>query len=195
MAPWRDEEEQYGDRRTVEDDRPPFPVLSADDQVQVNRRTAIDGARDVTGFAMSLHPQLPEIRRCAEAVDDYLSARAISRDVIFQIDLALDELLTNTIEWGYGNKSGADNEIKVNIEVIDQFIFITVEDNASAFNPLDMTDPDIYASLQDRPIGGLGIYFIRQVMDEILYERKNNKNILSMRIKVDNTHKSDLSGV
>lgn len=169
--------------------------MPAAESVRVNRRTFIDGARDVTGFAMSVQPQLPEIRRCAEAVDDYLSARAISRDVIFQIDLALDELLSNTIQWGYGNKSGADNEIRINIEVIDQSIFISVEDNASAFNPLDMPDPDVDASLQDRPIGGLGIYFVRQVMDEVLYERKNNKNILSMRLNVDDTNKTDLSGV
>lgn len=148
----------------------------------------------MTGLAISLQPRLPEIRRCAEAVDDFLSARAISRDVIFQIDLALDELLTNTIQWGYGNKDEEENNININIELIDQSIFISIEDNASPFNPLNMPDPDVEASLQDRPIGGLGVYLVRQVMDEVTYERKNNKNILSMRLKSYDVQLSDISG-
>jgi len=148
----------------------------------------------LSGLTISMHPRLPEIRRCADAVDEYLSERAVKRDVIFQIDLALDELLSNTIQWGYENNPGNESEITLNIEITDQSIFMSIEDDASPFNPLNMPDPDIEASLQDRPIGGLGIHLVRQVMDEILYERKNNKNILSMRRNVYDTQQSDLSG-
>ena len=58
---------------------------------------------------------------------------------------------------------------------------IRIEDNAKEFNPVEVPEPDTHLPLEDREIGGLGIFFAKNLMDDIKYERKNSRNILILK--------------
>ena len=94
------------------------------------------------------------------------------------LNLVLEELVTNIIFYGYVDT----NEHKIIIDLSrDNSIFrMQIEDDAKEFNPLLMAEPNIENSIEDRKIGGLGIFFVRKIMDTMTYERVDNKNILTM---------------
>jgi len=62
---------------------------------------------------------------------------------------------------------------------------VEVEDDGRQFNPLELPEPDLEKKLEERPIGGLGIHLVRNLMDELEYRRTHNKNILIMKKKIN----------
>lgn len=127
-----------------------------------------------------LKNDLAEIQLLAEAVELFGEEKALPVKVIFQVNLALDELLTNTISYGY--PEGGEHEILVRVTLPeDNFLLIEIRDDGFAFNPLESDEPDVDQDIDDRPIGGLGIHLVRQMVDEIEYIREDDENILVMR--------------
>ena len=94
------------------------------------------------------------------------------------INLALEEALSNVIFYAF--EKGTVNEITVNFGLNGKEIAIVVSDGGKPYDPLQKEDPDISLSAEERPIGGLGIFLIKQIMDEVSYQRANNKNQLTM---------------
>ena len=99
--------------------------------------------------------------------------------IAFNINLAIEEMVTNIINYGYDNDE--NDEIIVDIINDKEELKITITDSAKPFNPLEQNDPNLEASLEDRQIGGLGIFFTKKLMDDINYTRENDKNILALR--------------
>jgi serine/threonine-protein kinase RsbW len=95
-----------------------------------------------------------------------------------RIQLASEEVLMNVISHAYPDSSG-DVEITYHIRD-DKSLVIEVVDWGISFDPLSAPEPDIEASVEDRVIGGLGIYMMRNIMDEAHYERVGNRNILTL---------------
>ncbi|MGH8048598.1 MAG: ATP-binding protein [Chthoniobacterales bacterium] len=95
----------------------------------------------------------------------------------FLADLVIEELLTNTIKYGYDDK--AAHRIVVRVEFHDGHLCIEVRDNGHAFDPLAQEAPDLTLPAEERPIGGLGIHLVRQMTDEVRYERNGNENIVT----------------
>lgn len=127
-----------------------------------------------------LKNELEEIQSLAEAIELFGEENGIPAKTLFQINLALDELLTNTISYGY--PEGGEHEILVSIlPTGERELRLEIRDDGKAFNPLDTEEPDISQDIDERPIGGLGIHLVRQMMDEIEYIRKDEQNILVMR--------------
>ncbi len=100
----------------------------------------------------------------------------------FNINLALEEAVTNVINYAFED----DNEhlIKLDFSLKNRELKITITDDGIEFNPLLKEDPNTELSLEERKIGGLGIFFVKKIMDNIDYERINNKNILTLIKKV-----------
>lgn len=98
-------------------------------------------------------------------------------ELISDVQLATDEAVTNAILHGYDGKEG---EVRVVAEADDQEVTISVEDRAPAFDPVSFVSRDVSKDGEDRPIGGLGIILIRNVMDEVSYEHRDGKNIFTM---------------
>ena len=94
-----------------------------------------------------------------------------------QINIAIDELLSNIVKYGYAKQPGP-----VTVTVIAKDdphgVCIRFEDEAIPYNPLDKEDPDISLSAEERGIGGLGIFLVKKTMDDIKYSYENGKNIL-----------------
>lgn len=98
--------------------------------------------------------------------------------LVFQIQLAVDEACSNIIIHGYTQKKG---KIHITCYKEGKEVSIVIEDWGKPWDPKSVKKPDIHADIENREIGGLGIHFIDTVMDEIIYQNKNGKNILTMR--------------
>jgi anti-sigma regulatory factor (Ser/Thr protein kinase) len=120
---------------------------------------------------------LKEIPRVSEAIEETMQDCAFSGDDILDMQLAVEEALSNTILHGY---CGAEGEVTLSIHGTPEIMQVRIEDCAPPFDPLSISDPDQGSDLEDRQIGGLGIYLMRQVVDEILYEYTGSKNILTL---------------
>lgn len=99
------------------------------------------------------------------------------RDV-YNIQLATDEAASNIIEHAYDGISGGQIELSCGVE--KDTIKITLKDRGIPFDPSAVPMPDLKADLSDRQIGGLGIFLMRKLMDEVHYESKPNGNLLTM---------------
>jgi anti-sigma regulatory factor (Ser/Thr protein kinase) len=95
------------------------------------------------------------------------------------LDLALEEIVTNIIKYGYDD--GDNHTIQIYFQLAPDHAELRVEDDAKPFNPLEVKPQDAITSLDDVKIGGLGILLVREVMDVVDYRREGEKNILVMR--------------
>ncbi len=95
-------------------------------------------------------------------------------ELLFPIELSFEEIYVNICNYAYPDKTG-----KVDIEVFidDNNIKIILIDKGLPYNPLTKEDPDTTLAIEDRQIGGLGIFLTKQYMDDFIYEYKNNQNI------------------
>jgi serine/threonine-protein kinase RsbW len=101
-------------------------------------------------------------------VDSVFDRDGIDADAAFAIRLAIEEACTNIITHGY--RDSGPGPIRLRIETDGARILISIEDNASTFNPETKSAPEMEADWNDREIGGLGIHLIRQMMDEVVWE-------------------------
>src|SRR5262249_14421188 len=97
---------------------------------------------------------------------------------VFEINLALDEVLTNVITHGY--EGSGDHEIAVRLSLEDGDLAVAVEDDGPSFNPLAVSAPQVHGSAEARPTGGPGTDLVRQFMDQLQYTRRANRNVLVM---------------
>lgn len=96
-----------------------------------------------------------------------------------QIDIAADEIFSNIAHYAYESKDGSA-EIRLEKGDNPKAVTLTFTDSGIPYNPLEKPDPDVTLSADEREIGGLGIYIVKKTMDEVKYERKDGKNILSV---------------
>ncbi len=119
---------------------------------------------------------LDEIR---EFVGNLARQGGFSDKDVYNIQLATDEAASNIIEHAYQNKPGGVLEISCNIQ--GDVITIVLTDYGKSFDPSQVPVPDLQADLSDRKIGGLGIFLMRKLMDEIYYQPGPHKsNVLTM---------------
>jgi serine/threonine-protein kinase RsbW len=123
--------------------------------------------------------RLEELGRVADLLAEFVHVHEVPATVLPAADLALSELLTNVIS--YGHSDGAEHEIKVQLAKDDRGLAIEIEDDGIPFNPVDHPPVDTSLALEDKPIGGLGIHLVRKMMDTMEYERRDGKNILTLR--------------
>ena len=105
-----------------------------------------------------------ELARVRAAVDRFAAANQLSLDEAADLHVALDEILTNIIKYGYTDDR--PHEICVQLGVERGMLVVTIEDDGRAFDPLMLPEPDVNISLRQRQPGGLGIHFVRKLMTE-----------------------------
>ena len=112
------------------------------------------------------------VARAAEAAG--LDARAV-----YQVELAVDEACSNIVEHAYGGEGHGD--IEVTCRINSDGLTVMLRDYGRPFDPTGVAPPDLHASLEDRDLGGLGLYFMRQLMDEVHFEfTPDSGNLLTM---------------
>ena len=120
-----------------------------------------------------------------EAVNDFIHEQikpfSCHSQTLFQIDLAVEEIFVNISHYAYSPDKGTV-QIDCSVEKTSDApakLTVSFTDRGKSFNPLAKPDPDITLSVEEREIGGLGIFLTKKYMDSVLYERKDNQNILT----------------
>lgn len=130
-------------------------------------------------YHFTLKNQLADLAPLAERIRNSVTDLGLTERDLFCIDLVCDELITNTIKYGYTDT--AEHEIAVNLSVRPHEIVIELEDDGQPFNPLNNSAPDTTLALQDRPIGGLGIHLLREMMDHCEYRHAGGRNYVTFQ--------------
>ena len=125
----------------------------------------------------SLANDLRGISSAAAGIDAFCAAHGLSPGIRFEVTLAVDELVTNTIGYGYDD---GQNSINLVLRMDGDTPTVEIADDGRAFDPLQAAEPDLGASLQDRARGGLGIYLVRKTMDGVTYRRQDGRNLVTL---------------
>jgi serine/threonine-protein kinase RsbW len=123
-----------------------------------------------------------EFTRVVSAVDRLAAEHQIAADIARDMQVALDEVLKNIVDYGYTD--AAEHEIRIRLTVLDNAIEATIEDDGVPFNPLESAAPDTSAPLRERRIGGIGLRFVKNLMNEVSYNRVGGHNRLVLRKKL-----------
>ena len=124
-------------------------------------------------YSLVMRNDIQQIPTLAEWVDTL----GLPEELNMPINLALEEAVTNVMLYAY---QGGTGQVLVEAHTSPEQVIFTISDSGVAFDPTIRKDPDINQGVEERPIGGLGIFLVRQIMDDIRYERKDNKNILTL---------------
>jgi len=131
-------------------------------------------------FSFSIDAEIRNIPVVAEGLEGFLLDVGVNPEILPDIQLAVDEAVTNIIRHGYAGKPGT---IKISCSVDEGMVRTEIRDSAPPFDPLIIPDPDLTADLADRVVGGMGIFLIRKVMDAVTYEYVEGENVLRMEKK------------
>jgi len=123
--------------------------------------------------------KMDELSSLAEKIERLADEWSISQELSMKINLVIEEALSNIILYAFNDKS--KHEIRISVSKEDNNLEITFKDDGIPFNPLLQKKPDINLPAEERPVGGLGIFLISQVMDEMHYSRDKNQNILILK--------------
>lgn len=117
-------------------------------------------------------------------VEEILKETNCPQDLMFTVDICLEEIYINIASYAYANEEKNGNAyIKIIIEEDPYEVKLVFKDRGLKYNPLDKADPDTTLSAEERDIGGLGIFMVKNMMDEVSYEYVDNQNVLTIRKK------------
>ena len=122
--------------------------------------------------------ELEQLTRLYAFLDRLAGVYKLEELLSMQIKLALEEAVPNVILYAYPDKK--DQEIRIDMSCENKRLTIVITDTGIAFNPLERQEPDLTLSLEERPIGGLGIFLVKQLMTEVTYSHSDGNNTLTM---------------
>lgn len=122
--------------------------------------------------------QLEELGALAEKIEQLAEEWQLSPALAMNINLVIEEALTNVIFYAFPDNG--KHEIKFSVSVQNNLLTINITDNGIPFNPLSQQQPDVTLPAEERAVGGLGIFLISQIMDQMHYRRQKNQNILTL---------------
>ena len=132
---------------------------------------------------ITLTNDIQQVPQLADFVDMVCEEVGMDMAVAIQMNLAMEEAVVNVMSYAYPADTVGDVTIEA-VTIADQLQF-TITDCGTPFDPTAKEDVDTTLSAEERPIGGLGIHLVRQLMDSITYERIDGKNVLTLRKKFD----------
>ncbi len=133
---------------------------------------------------VSIKNDLRELKNLTAFLEDAAAEWHFSNDLLFQLNLVAEEVISNIILYGFKNDQTEEN-IRVELLFTQGELKMRVTDHGIEFNPLTLPPPDdLDKPASERNIGGLGVYIIRQIMDEVEYHRDDNSNILILTKKI-----------
>jgi serine/threonine-protein kinase RsbW len=125
---------------------------------------------------------ISELAGLAAKAHEFLDPMELPMKQVYAFDLALEEMLTNTIKYAY-DTPGA-HEITVKISVDEKLILLSLIDDGHEFNPLEIQKPDLDADISERAVGGVGIHLTKNMVDDMKYRRENERNVLEIFINL-----------
>lgn len=123
---------------------------------------------------------IESIPKVTAFVDEQLEQLECPMKTQMQVDMAIDEVFSNIAYYAYSPEIGSAT-VRFEITEDPPAAVITFIDNGVPYDPLAKADPDITLSIEERDIGGLGIYMVKKTMDDVSYEYKGGQNILRIK--------------
>ena len=122
---------------------------------------------------------ISEISKLATFIGELREELDLTPELNFNLNLVLEEAISNVILYAYGKEE--QKEISLVAYLSDNNLVFVLTDSGMEFDPTKVPDADVTLSAEEREIGGLGIYLIRQIMNTVEYQRIDGKNVLTMR--------------
>ncbi|MGN1314701.1 MAG: ATP-binding protein [Lachnospiraceae bacterium] len=123
------------------------------------------------------------LEKVTSFVDEELEKLDCPMKIQAQINIAVDELFSNIAHYAYAPRTGPA-VVMVEVKESPLEVVITFIDRGIPYNPLKTEEPDVTLSAEDREEGGLGIFLVKRIMDDVTYEYRDGQNILSIRKKL-----------
>ena len=131
-----------------------------------------------------INNNLSEIERLNKAVAEFGKKHNFSIEVIYDVRLALEEVVSNIINYGF--EDSFEHQISIEMNLQEETLTIKIKDDGKPFNPLKVKNSNLEKPFDEREIGGMGIYIVQQLMDELRYNREKDNNILILRKHIAN---------
>ena len=129
-------------------------------------------------LSLELESSLDALEEITEAVEAFGAEQDWSAELLFHVQLVLDELASNVINHGYG-ESG--HSFQIELESDAEAVRVELVDEARAYDPIEETPAaTINAGVAERRVGGLGVHIVKQLMDKMEYRREDGKNCLTL---------------
>jgi len=133
-------------------------------------------------LSLTLANDVAEVVRLAAAAERFLEENDVSGAPADSVQLALEEVVTNVIKYGFDDDGAHD--VRVSLSVGEDAVLLSIEDDGHPFDPLQAPEPDLDAPLEQRQVGGLGLHLVRQMVDEATYRRVGDTNRIELRVAV-----------
>lgn len=130
-------------------------------------------------YSFELKSNLSELDTLCQHLNKFGHVAGLSEACITDINICLDELFTNIISYGF--LDDLEHIVSFTINMDNKVLIFNIEDEGIPFDPLEKKDPEPLTDLIDAKIGGLGIHIVRKLMDDICYEREQDKNKLTVK--------------
>ena len=138
-------------------------------------------------LSLTIPGRLEELARLADVIEVHCAERGWPDGWSMKINLSLEELVTNVVRYGYGEEGfggeadASGREIHISLTEHDDSLEIEMEDDGIEFNPFEEASvPDVTLNLEERPIGGLGVMFVKTFMDEVAWARVDGRNRITL---------------
>ena len=129
-----------------------------------------------------LQNDIRQIPQLADFVEAIAQESNVDQSLAMTLNLALEEAVTNVIMYAY--PKGSQGLVDLEAIVRENSLVFILSDSGSPFDPTAAPKADISLNVEERPIGGLGIYMVMHIMDKVEYRRENDRNILTMTKKI-----------
>jgi anti-anti-sigma factor len=135
-------------------------------------------------FSMTIGTDPGQVAGVRAAFAEFADAHAVPAAIRRSVSVALDELLNNTIAYGFagrgGGGGGGGGAVSIEVELRADRLCVTLTDDGTPFNPLEMSAPDTALPVEQRQPGGLGIHLARRMMDDVAYHRRADRNVVTL---------------
>ncbi|MBP5514382.1 MAG: SpoIIE family protein phosphatase [Bacteroidaceae bacterium] len=132
---------------------------------------------------LTLANDVKEVTKLSSFIKDVMARLNIDKSLASKLRLALEEAVVNAMEYAY--PAGSQGDVKVRVTYDEKRLRFIITDSGIPFNPTEASKADTTLSAEERPVGGLGIHLMRQLMDSVNYERINKKNVLTLTKNVN----------
>jgi len=127
--------------------------------------------------------KIEELTKVAQFMEDLGEEWGLPVPLVFSLNLVLEEALTNTISYGFDDDG--NHTIEIHFSKTGSLLSIIITDDGHEYDPTQKKDPDISLAAEERPIGGLGIFLIKKIMDTVRYKRTDNRNNLILTKNIE----------
>ena len=133
--------------------------------------------------SITLTNDIDEIHKLGDFIDQVCEVASFNPSTIMQMNLAIEEAVVNIMNYAY--PQGTTGNINVEARLSDSSLVFVISDTGKPFDPTTQGEIDITLPAEERPVGGLGIHLIRQLMDSVNYEYIDSHNILTLTKKIN----------